>query len=88
MTRKDNFFNQARDRAQRIRNNVPQRKPLKTFDEIAEMLNVSVQKLRRFMQDPSSPKVIFKTRNSTNRLNYYDEDDFKTWWASIPKEKT
>ena len=87
MTTKNEFFRDAQDRAQRRKNKAPYRKPLKTFAEIAEMLGVSEASLKGLLRYPFSPKPILKTKNMTNSLNYYDEDEFKTWWSNLSKEK-
>lgn len=86
MMNKHDFFMESRIRIERRKAQIPYRKPLKTFLEIAEMLGINKIKLRILMGDPLAPKAQMK-RQGGNGKNYYNADEFKKWYSTIPKEK-
>ena len=87
MLNKTLFFRQSKIRADRRSLGIPYRKPLKTFLEIADMLGVSKAKLNALVRDPFAPRAKIKSKNSSTTINYYDADEFKKWFNTLPKEK-
>jgi hypothetical protein len=86
--KRDDFFNEPKWKAERRKQGLPYRKPLKTFAELAEMLNVSENKLKSLMGKHKSPDAIVHAKSNTGgQKRYYNVQDFKNWWESLPKEK-
>jgi hypothetical protein len=86
--KRNEFFNEPKLRAERRKQGLPFRKPLKTFAELAVMFNVSEGKLKSLMGKYQSPKAITHAKSSTGgQKRYYNVKEFKNWWESISKEK-
>ena len=86
--KQNEFFNESKLKAERRKLGLPYRKPLKTFVELATMLNVSEGKLKSLMGRYHSPKAILSAKSHLGgQKRYFNVGEFKNWWESLPKEK-
>jgi hypothetical protein len=63
----------------------PQREPLKSGAEIAEMLGISTQAMASSMQHHPAPKAELALNATThrNRVRYYRPSLMRKWWAEV-----
>lgn len=62
--------------------------PLKTFDEIAEMLKVSSGSLRKYMRwhDGPSPVILKRGNTYSSQSSYYSPSEMKKWFAQVQEK--
>jgi hypothetical protein len=60
------------------------KRPLRTFNEVAEILGVTPETLGGYMaRHPNHPKRALDLRGGNARVAYYDPNKMKDWWDSI-----
>ena len=83
-----NFYKEVLDQQIRRREGIPYREPLKNFMELANMVNVTPQKLKGYFRVyQPAPKIELQHRNVGRKASWYNVKEFKAWWETIPKEK-
>ena len=59
------------------------RKPLASFIDLCDLLNIEQAKLRGLMARHNGPKPVLNHKNSQVKAKWYDKDEFIRWWRSL-----
>jgi len=62
----------------------PNRKPLRSLKELAESFGVSSTRLAGLLGAHNGPK--HKLQNKSPRVTWFDPDEVRAWWKSLPDE--
>ena len=60
------------------------RPPLRNAKELAEEFQISVKRLSGILGGYDGPKAKLKLRNATQGNSWFDGDEVRKWWNSLP----
>ena len=73
-------FDSPWEQRRKLNNNKVKHKPLKTSQEIADELGISVRQLSGMLSSKNAPKNKFICQNRLSKKSYFDPDEVKKFY--------